>query len=313
MNKLIEIRNSIESFYLKHERVGGFVIRLVLAFVCFIIMRKIIDFNQVLSSFWIIAALSVLCGFIPIRFIPLVIIAYTIGQVFTLSIALGIVILIVLAVMYLLFYRFAPEYGFFLVLIPICLWAKIPILPVMVLAVLGPSISVITVIFGTVFYYLLHFLDANAATFASTTGTLEFTKVQLLVEGVFTNKEFLYTVSILFAVFMVVHFLKRINANRSVEIAMAIGTGLYIIALLGCELFFKSLTSSKLLACVIGGLVAGALAMIICNFWYPLDYARTETVEFEDDEYTYYVKAVPKATFKKEKVKIKKINKRKML
>jgi hypothetical protein len=43
----------------------------------------------------------------------------------------------------------------------------------------------------------------------------------------------------------------------------------------------------------------------------PLDYTRTETVEFEDDEYNYYVKAVPKTAFKSETVSVKKINKRK--
>ena len=313
MDKLIELRNKIETFYLKHERIGGFIIRMLLTFLCLLITRNIIDFNKVLSSFWVIALISVVCGFIPVRFLPLVIIAYTLFHVFTLSMALGIVTLMVLVVMYLLFYRFAPEYAVILMILPLAIWLKVPILPVMVLAVLGPAVSSVTVIFGTIYYFLTHFLNANAATFAGTTGTLEFTKVELLVEGVFTNKEFLYTVAILFVVFMIVHFLKRINVNHSIEIALAVGTGAYIILTLGCELALHTLTSSKLLGYVIGGLIAGALAIIILNFWYPLDYVRTETVEFEDDEYNYYVKAVPKASFEKERVQIKRINKRKVL
>lgn len=313
MNKLIELRNKIESFYLKHERIAGFVIRLVIAFICFIVMRDIISFNSILSSIWIIILLSIICGFVPFKFMPLVILAYTVAQVFTLSIALGITILIVLAVMYLLFYRFAPQYGAILILLPMMFWMKLPLLLVALLATIGPSISVITVIFGTLFFYLMHFLNANAATFASTTGTLEFTKVELLVEGVFENKEFLYVLAVLFVVFMIIHFLKRINFNHSVDIAIAVGTGAFIILTLGCELLIGSLTTGKLLSYVLGGLASGALAIFITNFWFPLDYARTETVEFEDDEYTYYVKAVPKATFEKEKVQIKRINKRKVL
>ena len=39
--------------------------------------------------------------------------------------------------------------------------------------------------------------------------------------------------------------------------------------------------------------------MLVCKaiefFRFCLDYSRTEKVQFEDDEYYYYVKAVPKA------------------
>ena len=36
-----------------------------------------------------------------------------------------------------------------------------------------------------------------------------------------------------------------------------------------------------------------------------LDYARTENVQFEDDEYYYYVKAVPKKMIAKEEKVVK--------
>ena len=38
------------------------------------------------------------------------------------------------------------------------------------------------------------------------------------------------------------------------------------------------------------------------------DYSRTERLEYEDDEYYYYVKAVPKATVATSERSIKKIN-----
>ena len=183
----------------------------------------------------------------------------------------------------------------------------------MILAIIGPAMSVIVVIFGTIFYYLIYFLDMNAATFASSTGTLEFTKVEILVEGVFRNKEYILILAVLFAVFMIVHFLKRINYNYSVEIAIAVGTGVYIVLSLLVALVLHTLTTQKLLGFVIGGLVSGGLAILINTIFRPLDYSRTENVEFEDDEYNYYVKAVPKATFEKERVQVKRINKRKIL
>lgn len=38
------------------------------------------------------------------------------------------------------------------------------------------------------------------------------------------------------------------------------------------------------------------LALVLQLTVFSLDYSRTEYVQFEDDEYYYYVKAVPKIT-----------------
>ena len=46
-------------------------------------------------------------------------------------------------------------------------------------------------------------------------------------------------------------------------------------------------------------------------FLFHLDYARTEQVQFEDDEYYYYVKAVPKVTVSGKEKQVKQINSRK--
>ena len=45
-------------------------------------------------------------------------------------------------------------------------------------------------------------------------------------------------------------------------------------------------------------------------FAFPVDYSRTEYLQFEDDEYYYYVKAVPKLTVAAPKKTVKKINER---
>lgn len=313
MNKLVNFRNKIESFYLKHSKVLGYVVRLAISFVCLMLIRTSLDFSSFLSNIWTIIGISIIGGFIPMRFLMIMILAYISAQVYALSIALGIVITTILVIMYLLFFRFAPSYGSAFVLMPVLFFAKIPAFLVMLMALIAPALSVITVLFGTILYYLANFLDTNAAIFASATGTLEFTKVEILIEGVLGNKEFLTTLGVVFAVFMIVHFLKRANGRYCTEIAVAIGTGVFIILMLGSSLLFNTLTPAKLLTYCIGGLVSGALTIFVNNIWHPLDYSRTEYVEFEDDEYNYYVRAVPKATFEKEKVQVKRINKRKIL
>ncbi len=313
MNKLVDFRNKIESFYWKHSKVLGYVVRLIITFLCLMLIRESINFSPFLSNIWTVLVISVVGGFIPIRFLMILVLGYMTAQVYVLSIALGITISVVMIIMYMLFFRFAPHYGSAFVLMPIMFFIRIPAFMAMILALVAPALSVITVMFGTILYYLIHFLDVNAATFASATGNLEFTKVELLIEGVLGNKDFLVTMGTLFAVFMIVHFIKRISYRYSIEIAVAIGTGFFIILMLGSALIFNTLTTTRLMTYCIGGLISGGLTILVNNVWHPLDYSRTEYVEFEDDEYTYYVRAVPKATFEREKVQVKRINKRKTL
>ena len=311
MNGLVKLSTKIEEFYIAHRRIAGYVVRVIILFLCMFTISRFIGFNEFLSQVWFVAVISLVLGFIPLRYVMMAVLAYTAVQIFSLSYGLGIVVSIILIVMYLLFFRYAGQYGFLLMILPLLYLIKIPLTAVLVLAAVGPAVSVVTVLFGTIFYYLIHYIDVHAVTFASSSGVSEFAKGETLLQGVFGNPEFLSMMVVMFVVFMVVHFVKRANSAHSYEIAIAVGTGVYIILTLASELLFGSMTTAKLLTYCIGGLVSGILGVIITNVIKPLDYTRTETVEFEDEEYNYYVKAIPKAAFKSETVSVKKINKRK--
>ncbi len=311
MNNLIKLRTTLEGFYDKHKKIAGYVLKAVLLFICLYVLSRHIGFNTILSNIWVIILISVAFAFVPTAFVMAVVLAYTIAQIFTISYGVGIVVSIIIIIMYLTFFRIASQYGFLIMLIPLLYLIKLPLIPTLMLAVISPGIAVIAVLYGTVFYYIIHYLDLNAVNFASSAGVREFDKGEELLRGVFTNSEFICMLVIMFVVYMLVHAIKRLNFNRSYETAVAVGTGVYIILAIVAELIFGEMTSSKLLVYSVGGLVSGAIAYFLTSVLKALDYTRTETAEFEDDEYNYYVKAVPKATFRTETVKVKRINKRK--
>ena len=56
------------------------------------------------------------------------------------------------------------------------------------------------------------------------------------------------------------------------------------------------------------GIIIGAVAAYICKIvFFSVDYKRTEYVQYEDDEYYYYVKAVPKVGVAVPEKKVKRI------
>ena len=50
------------------------------------------------------------------------------------------------------------------------------------------------------------------------------------------------------------------------------------------------------------------LAYILQFFVFSVDYSRTEHTQFEDDEYYYYVKAIPKINVTAPEMNVKRIN-----
>ena len=59
---------------------------------------------------------------------------------------------------------------------------------------------------------------------------------------------------------------------------------------------------------IIGSLISFALAYVLQMLVFSVDYSRTENTQFEDDEYYYYVKAVPKINVTAPEMNVKRIN-----
>ena len=59
---------------------------------------------------------------------------------------------------------------------------------------------------------------------------------------------------------------------------------------------------------IIGSVISFALAYLLQTLVFSVDYSRTENTQFEDDEYYYYVKAVPKINVTAPEMNVKRIN-----
>lgn len=56
--------------------------------------------------------------------------------------------------------------------------------------------------------------------------------------------------------------------------------------------------------------MAAVAGLVLELFLFSVDYARSERLQFEDDEYYYYVKAIPKVAMTTPEKTVKKINER---
>jgi hypothetical protein len=95
---------------------------------------------------------------------------------------------------------------------------------------------------------------------------------------------------------LVVYIIRRLSVRYSWSIAIATGA---IVQFLTVVILNSMLHGTVSAGLAFGGMIISIiLNTILQYFCFDLDYNRTEKVQFEDDEYYYYVKAVPKNTVK---------------
>ena len=59
---------------------------------------------------------------------------------------------------------------------------------------------------------------------------------------------------------------------------------------------------------IFGSIGAAVIGVILELFFFSVDYSRSENLQYEDDEYYYYVKAVPKIVVSTPEKTVKRIN-----
>lgn len=306
MKTLLEIREKLKIFLSKYDIYIYPVLKFILALVTFLLINSHMGFMKKLDNPGISLVLALLCSFLPLNvtvvFGAILILLHT----YALSIEVFAIAFGMFAIMFLLFFRTAPKYGYLLLLTPIAFVVKIPYFVPLAMGLTAAPATAVPVACGTVVYFLLHYLGMNTAMLSGTQSGTVTEKITYLLDNVLNNKEMLLTVVAFALTIVVVYMIRRLSVDHAWSIAIVAGAVTDVIVLLSGSLALG--ISPKLIAVVIGSLVSAALAFILQLVVFSLDYTRTEYVQFEDDEYYYYVKAVPKISIAVSEKKVKKIN-----
>ena len=104
---------------------------------------------------------------------------------------------------------------------------------------------------------------------------------------------------------ILVYLVRRLSVDYAWTIAIIAGALLDIVILLVGDLIYD--TNFSIFGVLFGSILSIVTAFLVQFFRFNLDYTRTEKVQFEDDEYYYYVKAVPKMAVAAPEKRVKKI------
>ena len=294
MTNLLVFREQLRKFYSKYELYLTPVFKFLLALVTLIMINSSIGYMSELKKAVVVLVLALMCSFLPMNFIVFVAAAVTLGHLYKFSAECALVALVVFLLLFILYFRFASKDTIAVLLTPLCFMLKIPYVMHIAMGLVGTPFSAVSVASGTVVYYTVSYMIGNASMLGTfeDDGALE--KFRYVIDGMLGNKAMYVTLAAFTATLIVVYFIRRLSVDYSWMIAMVTGALLDVLVMLFGDLMYN--TNLSIAGLIVGSVVSVALAKILEFFVFNVDYSRTEYVQFEDDEYYYYVKAVPKNT-----------------
>ena len=158
---------------------------------------------------------------------------------------------------------------------------------------------------GVVIYYFVRYVRVQSQALMNQDAQI-IDNLTLLSDGIMKNGEMWLTLITFVVVILTVYLIRTRQFDYAWRIGIIAGGVIYLVLILAGSMYFglPVMVASQSVFAV----VAVLLGIVLEFFVFGGDYTRTERLEYEDDDYYYYVKAVPKALVATSARSIKKIN-----
>ena len=292
MSTLLVWREKLQNIYAKYSIYILKALQFVTGLIVFGLINSNIGFMEQASSVVCTAGLAVICTFFPMTIMTLAAAALVLVHFYAVSMPIAIVSLVVFLLMFIFYFRFTPKKAWIVLLSAIAFGLKIPLVIPVVFGLLGTPVWIVPASFGIISYYMIDYVKDSATALKSADAENLADSLMNFTKQLFTSKEMWLMIGAIVVGILVVHLIRTRSVDHAWKIASAAGAAVSVILLsagsiaLDIDISFAIVLASAVLGIAIG--------LVLEFFFFSVDYSRAENIQFEDDEYYYYVKAVPK-------------------
>ena len=307
MDNFLDIQQRVKGWFANYEMYLLPALKFLTMMAVLLMMNWHLGY-RLLQMRWILVILvSLVCSLLPWSGLTVISGVYLLGHVSALTWEGAALLATLFLIAVMVHYLLLPGGSFLLVLVPMMFYLRIPFLIPLLAGIFGSGLTFIPVGLGVAVYYLMAALEKNAIYLLDPSHTIQERFLQIL--QTFAGNRMMVLAMVAFClVTLAVFAISRLSLDYAPFIAVGSGCVLMLlIYLIGGFLFETSVSmGGTLFGCLICTLLAE-----FCTFWCrTLDYSRPEFLEYEDDEYVYYVKAVPKMVVEKPDRQIHEISSR---
>lgn len=295
MRVLLGIRDRLSRFYGEHDTAIRILAKFCMAFCAFAMINSALGQAAILRNPLLTVGLALICAFLPSNSTVMIGAGMVLIHFYGISLEAAIAGGGMLIIGMLLYFSIAPHSAVPLILTAVTMRMGIPGAAAVLFGLIGGPLSAVGVIFGVLAYDLIEMtnrMGGNLQATASDAAEAMMQKMTALMNAVISNRQMLVTAVTLAVLLWVVWLIRRMAIRYAWMAAAVVGLLVYII--LQCVSSFILGLQIEIPAQILNVSAAFLTAGAAQAFLFSLDYRRTENVRFEDDEYFYYVKAVPK-------------------
>lgn len=302
MTQFLILREHVRKIYQKHSILFHLLFRFFIGFLTFFAIDQMVGYHPALDHIYVEVLLGLVGMILPLEALLLVAAVFIVLHIFYVSRVLALSVAVIFLILYLLYVQFIPKHGYIILAVPITFALNIPYGMPILLGLMFSPIAILPMSIGVGVYYMLQVLTSVVASASDDTINL----FQVLMDQLLGNAEMYANLGIFAFVLLVVYIIRNLRWDYSFEIAVF--TGIFLNTILYLVVNYLLAININILYFLLGTLLSGALVWIIQLFRITLNYAGVENLQFEDEEYYYYVRAVPKMSVATPNKRVKRFN-----
>ncbi len=292
METFLNIRSKAKGFYIKYQKLINPVLKFIFAFIAVYTVNKELHYNAKLAHIVVCLGVAAVGAFTPATVSVVLCALLAVAQLYFASPFLAAFMLVVYIILYCFLARFSGKYSYAMLAIPILFVYKIPYAALLLVGLTAAPIAILPVSCGVMVYYLFGIVKVAAVRVDVTSLDDTLALYKDVVDNILANKEMLVTVGIFAVVVLVMYAIRNIRFEFVFELDILVGALVNIILSFIMHMILGVYDS--LGKVVLYTFLSALLVFVYQFFRLVLNYLQPETVQFEDDEYYYYVNAIPK-------------------
>ncbi len=306
MMVFLELKESLKVFYAKYSVFVNAALKFLLSFVALWLLDAQLGFMARLGNLAVVAVLALICAFLPYGAICIILASVLLAHIYIVSLEIALLTAVLMIILALLYYGFQPRDSYWLILTPMAFILRVPFVVPLLAGLSGTLIGALPVCFGVLVYFIILYVKQNAGVLTNDASVDITQKYVLIIRALLSNQAMLVFIVACAVGILIVYLVRTMSVDYAWILAIALGTVGQLAAVFAGDFLFD--ISVPLQEMVLGTIVSVLVAMAYHFFVFAVDYTRTEYTQFEDDDYIYYVKAVPKVVVTKPDIRVQRIN-----
>ena len=307
MIQLLLIRDSIKNVVKKYNAAITPVFRFIAAFVTFALINGNLGYYEKLNGISVIVLLSAISAFFPMGVTVFLAGLLMILHIYSASMFLSLIFIIIIAILYFMLMRLAPGYSAIIIAVPVLSFFHLEVLVPMASGLTGSPIAIFAIIPGIVVSILFNVIK-DAVKMSSGSMQIEdnLQTYIFVIKSLVENKLMILMIVAAIGVLLATYTCRKLAVSHAYILGIIAGMIANLIIMIVGGLIFE--IKVDVLWVLLGTILSGGLALVVQFFKYLLDYSSVEHLQFDDDDYFYYVTAVPKLSVTSPDLNILKIN-----